>query len=878
MSILEKPLKGLSSSEYETLQKPLGKRIPYPMMGLGYVVGQRGERKLTRYLGVLDRPLMVTSERDLDEVEGRLLRDMPTPEMLPLFFKVMSAIDPQNKRRAMLLIGAPGAGKTFLGELAGNVSHEKGSITIDCTGMSLYELFFETVLDFNGDKSFYNALNAKIEKYNALVGDKDAQDKVLNPLSVDTMKRALGEAFSQDSGKICIDWSRVKHAHRDKDGELMDSAESTRIAREGLDLIREKEGLSSGAGNALGMATQAGPAWQAYKEGRVLILDELNRAKRGTFGILHRWMQFMIGEIPSCRIRNPLKEKGDQTQAELFFTRDEMGAGCYVFGTSNKLEDSDEVLELPEALSSRLVPEEVPKATLRGWQHRLCQILTGLPVSTIYEAQRDVWDQDPEAFGQQLLEWRMQREDREVPEHQMNMLRRWKDVLQATQHLAEFLDSAAKVVDPDSDWHKAGTLQQLLDDISESFKKEVSVDFRKINYFIDRAFQAKPYVRPPKTENGPEIVPLIGEMDMPETQDDIRHKLGTHMTYVIMDWIIGVSEDRGKSDLGNQLMRIAADCALIDPQLVEGMPTTRRTVAELLDENPYDSPDADIRLALVRNLMCDYLRSTHDEVRMDNESVMPLSAVRRAIEAVAGQEGGLLVFNDDLGSAIEAPIQKASSVDMTPAGDEGKVDSSMAPSADRLLSKYALLATLAAPKLRDHNLKGLWNDALSQSGVTDQGPEDLNQDSLAIAENRSDSGMAVTTVMVRDDAGAAETALHVIWNKELDRVLVVGEGDISASLKRAFNDARVAYVDRAHEDAEKVLHKGLGFVMGDSALRHEESMRKAFRMRNRVIPQSFMSNDEINLAKMMLNENLECFLPHYLVKKDEADHRPAPSL
>ena len=346
MSILEKPVRDLSAEDYASIKKPLGERVPYPMVGLGHVVGRNGEKKLTRYLGVLEKPMIVTSERPMDDVEGELIRNMPTPEMLPLFYEVMSALHPENQRRAILLIGAPGAGKTFLGELAGKMNNEKGAIKVDCTGMNLNELFFETVLDFNGNQRFYDALNAKIDKYNA-ASNKEQRAFALNPMSIDILRDCLGEAFSEEKGRICIDWEMVKTGHRNEKGETLGMRESIEIAINGLKKVSAQEGMDHLGGNALGMATQEGLAWQAYKEGRVLILDELNRAKRGTFGILHGWMQFMIGEIPECRVRNPLKEKGDQSKMELVFRREEMAAGCFVFGTSNEQHDSDEVLELP---------------------------------------------------------------------------------------------------------------------------------------------------------------------------------------------------------------------------------------------------------------------------------------------------------------------------------------------------------------------------------------------------------------------------------------------------------------------------------------------------------------------------------------------------
>lgn len=866
MSILEKPARDLSAADYARIEKPLGKRVPYPGMGLGYIIGRNGEKKLTRYLGVLDKPLMVTSERDLDEVEGMLIRNMPTPEMLKLFYEVMSALNPRNERRAMYLKGAPGVGKTFLFELAGSTSSKKGAIKIDCTNMNLNELFFETVLDFKGNQRFYDALNDKVEKYNKAHGsDRDA---ILNPMSIDILRDCLGSAFSEEKGRICIDWAAVKNAHRNDKDEALDMRASIEIAIAGLKKVSSQEGLDSLGGNALGMATQEGPAWQAYKEGRVLILDELNRAKRGTFGILHGWMQFVIGEIKECKVRNPLKEKGDQSKAELHFKRDEMAAGYFVAMTGNTEDDSDEVLELPEALSSRVVPDPIARATLQGWQHRWCQILTGMPISTLYYAQKDVWDRDPAAFTRKLREWRELRETREVPQHQINMLRRWPDILQATENLAKFMESAAKTIDPDSDWHKAGTLTQLLDDLSETFKKQVSVDFRKITYFITKASQPKPSVRPPQDENGPDIVPLIGAMDMAETAEDIKHKLGTYLSYVILDWIISNTFEVGKADLGKQLMRLAADCALVDPNLIEGMPSSRKTIADCLDENPFDSTDPDIRVEFVRDMLCDYLRDLYPDIRAENTEIMPASVVRRAIEELAERGPGIAVFNSDPDSVSHRPLREAYSVEMTPQAGEGYKQPDR-PGVEELLSQYALLATFAAPELRERNLASLWNDALSNSGAVSYGGQDLVDASLAMAENKSATGVAATTVIVRQDnaqGAAKELPMHIVWNRKMDRLLVVGEGEISKKLRQAFNDARVVYIDRSDQCAPKALRSGMSFVLGAEAKTLCDTVRNAFLMRNKMNDESTEPGLH-SLSRLLLSDDLQCYLPHYIAQR-----------
>lgn len=864
MSLLQKPAAALTSDDYSKLVKKVGERFPYPGMGLGYTVGQDGKWKVTRYLGVLDRAMQLLSERSQDEVEGLLIRNMPTPEMLRLLFDAVSSLDPQNRRRVMSLKGAPGAGKTFLFELLGNVASNKGPIYVDCTNLNLNELFFETVLDFKANQSFYDALDDKIARYNA--AKKEQREFIINPLSVDILRDCLGEALTEEDGALNIDWAKVKHGHRDSHGVLLDTKESIEIALTGLLKVRAKEGLERLGGNTLGMATQEGPAWHAYKDGRLLILDELSRAKKGTFGIMHRWMQFMIGEIDECRVNNPLKEKGDQIWTELHFRRSEMAAGCFVGMTSNMEDDGSEVNELPQALSSRVVPDEIPQASLRGWQHRWCQILTGMPVSTLYHMQSDVWDKDPEAFTRYLLKARFLGEDKEVPQDHVNRLRRWPDIMQATDYLARFMDSVAKTIDPDSEWHRAGTLTKLLDDLTEIFNRQASIDFRKIGYFMAKGGLPKPLVRPVSGEAGASIAPFINEADRADSPDDIQGKIGTYLTYAVIDWVIANSYDTGKNNLGNQLMQIAVDCGLIYPHLEESLESSRRLLAELLDENPCNSTDPEVHAHLVRDLLCDYLRGLYPDIEVPNDDIMPVSVVRRAMDNLPGDGPDFPILNDDPETVDHSPLRAAVCVDATPAGGGEPI---RVPEPEELVSRQALLSALAAPRLRDRALGHLWDQALLRSGSVDAGSDALPDEGLAIAENADDADFAVASVVVSDGACAEEATpqlLHIAWNKAAGRILAVGDGAISPGLKRAFNNSGGLYVDRTGTTAGKDLDRALTYVIGRAGKGCDAALLRAFKMRNGLSSPEQEARVSTSAA-FLLHDDLRCFLPRYAVRK-----------
>ncbi|HEY8191162.1 MAG TPA: hypothetical protein VIG74_01965 [Alphaproteobacteria bacterium] len=869
MGILEKPAADLSADDLKDIIKELGADDPYPMQGLGYVLDAKNGMKVSRYLGTLARPLKIYSERSAEEVEGMLRRSMPTPEMLPLLFDLASAMRPGNKRRVMFLKGAPGAGKTFVGELMGAVASKKGAVTVDCTGLNLNELFYETVLDFKKGERFYDALDKKIALYNEHVHDPDVRDSTLNPMSVDILRDCMGEAFIEEGdGRISIDWGRVKQSHKGPDGHYLTSRECAQIAVGGLEQVSEKENMNGTGGNTLGYATQRGVAWQTYKSGQVLILDELNRAKPGTFGVLHGWLQMINGEKPSYRKSNNLKEKGDKANQSLHFTARDMAAGHFVFMTGNMEDDGSEVQELSEALSSRVVPRPVPRATEMGWQHRLCQVLTGYPVSTEYYANRDAWEKEPGSFDRHLQKWRHAAEDQPVPIEHEHHLRRWRNTLEATENLAKFLESASKVVNPDSDWHKRTTsLAQLMEEISEGFKKELAIDFRKINYFLNVAYQDKPAVRRPEqgSPNAPDIIPFISAEDAPETQEEVNGKIGTYLTYVIVDWIVSNTFERGKDGVGRQLLQLAQDCALLKPTLKDAKLSNRKTVAELLDDNPLHSDQPDIQAGVVRDMLCQHLRNIYPGIKADNNALMSVAMVQRALEKTKedtrnamrennGVCNNVVLFNDDPDWIYTQPLRPVAVFDHA-AGQK--------PAVSELSSRQALLYALAAPALRQQNLAGLSTQSFSSllEGNPAEGSNPADP-AIAMAEARN-SDFGVTTVMTNKNDKAEP--LHIIWNKRSNAVLVVGKGDLTPDLQKIFNRTCVSYVNRDAKNAADKAETGLRMVMGAEGAGQENYLKRAFLLRS-CLPNP-EEEKKISLVQLLVRSDLDPYLPVYVMNR-----------
>ena len=183
---------------------------------------------------------------------------------------------------------------------------------------------------------------------------------------------------------------------------------------------------------------------------------------------------------------------------------------------------------------------------------------------------------------------------------------------------------------------------------------------------------------------------------------------------------------------------------------------------------------------------------------------------------------------------------------------------------DSLVSRNAVLYSLASLPLRKGNLTAIWNDAISRSGIVAAAPDSDVSDSVAIAENRSKSGMAVTTLVVGNDNGGKSQSLHIIWNTAQDRMMIVGEGKLPARIKASFANTKVQYVDRNEDNAGRKAEAALYAVVGNNDTKLGDKLKTAFLMRNML--DSLPEQETATLSDLLVRRDVKCFLPAYAVK------------
>jgi hypothetical protein len=176
------------------------------------------------------------------------------------------------------------------------------------------------------------------------------------------------------------------------------------------------------------------------------------------------------------------------------------------------------------------------------------------------------------------------------------------------------------------------------------------------------------------------------------------------------------------------------------------------------------------------------------------------------------------------------------------------------------------------PRVGDRNLSALWNNAISRSGLVAEGEGDLKDSSLKIAEGHADHALALTTVMVRHDTehGAKASPLHILWNRDNDRIMIVGD-HLRPSLTNIFQHRGITFINRDDKNALSKVKANLPRVLGATMAAEEGKLKTAFLMRNMMEDQA--QEDNTSLAELLVHKDVKNYLPNYVLNRSL---RPEP--
>ena len=836
---IKESLRGLTTEELTKLPKEELDQVreylgvvgrPYPMIHQS--MGTDG--RIEEQLGVLENPLSVYSEREYAEVAGMAYRDMPTPSMLRLFREGNLRREPQNPRKVEFMLGHPGAGKSFLANLHGKMRDKRGAILVDCGGRDLGELLYETILDYEDGKTVYDEIDSRLAKGK------------LNPASIKLLEKHLGEAFSKDGDKMAIDWTAISAAAGNEEAIANVDAAIDAVKR-----VAELEGLGNSGDASIGLTTVEGPIVRAWREGRPIILDEYNKAKPGTDDALQILWQVFNGEMQS----HTIKGGGGK---QFTFDRDKMPANFFVTLTGNLTVDGFSTRSLSASAYQRLQPQYIEAPTVQDLQHRICQKLTGLPVSTIYYANEQHWKENPDQFTEFLLGMRKrglsQEQQANIPSWQFQMLNNWDRVLQSSEQLATFYDRWAQVVDPESKLHRdaelsaagtEGVAALMEDNIDEAYRDEVGIGLRRMMEHMTQATQIKPDAISSEFSKG---VSATEDFDSkPDTSamvdEAIEKRFGSRLAKGILEDLNALSA--GKTRLLEYMLRQAAQAGLFELELEEGKTTGDKLLSTLLNLDPELMKNIPENIEEIHTILCDYVRKTFadQDLSENNADLISPSKLEHAlsqltdkdIERLTERSSVIRIPNLDPASLTDEPLIGSVASDL-PMGEkntefltavekqvyekiqaeEKGLENLHKITPESLVDAERLLVSFALPNVGGQNIQALWNDySMDCAELSDE------ESAAAVAVNKSEAtGMATQLIQCKavDEKGKESVEyLYVVRdgnaNRKEGRTLITGSTDLSQALVDALAKNHITYVNRTSPDAEKAVKAELDILL-----------------------------------------------------------------
>lgn len=846
--LLKKKINELTLEDFANIEKPLGTAsLPFPMWGPQRVEHEKRTDIVPdlSFIASDQSPLKIYSERPYDEVVAMAFCDMPVPSMLPLFKDglerrgdplqrqkdMLEGKQPQNDNynRTQMMIGDPGHGKSFMGALLGRL-RGTGKIEIfDCGGKNMNDLLFEMVLDFGTGDALPKAI------------DKRLKAGTLEPLSLAILKDIPGASRDAEGNLVGIDWAATKNAGTDVVERTF----------EALKKVSKIEGLDNAGGNALGMNSQYGPLIRAFIENREIVLDEYNKSREGSDNALQTVIQFLIGEIRETTVDNPLKNKDNTSGPSSFtFKRDDMGAGFFVTFTGNKTEDGITTRSLNRSVYDRLKPDTLPDPSVIDWQHRICQMMVGIPVSTLYSVFQESADKDPDAFGEWLMALRQKKAEIEgapVPELQQTLLANWRNVVNSSEKLARFYDKWAAMTDASKITSNGNA--DLVEEVDDEYSKKEGMSFRRIKQHLEEAIPIRSRMEPSDAVASIDFkswgkAPKLAE----RVEENPSLNFGSRLVEYIERMVFEKSGSIGKRKLYDKLTKQMAADGLREMHLQEAARSSQKSVEQDLNISAFSDRDMNKQARLARKVFCDYIRQIDPQITAEDDQIITQKRFLEALQAVSKLDTAatkeMFVANRDHEELFAGrPLVQAVIKDAAVYAVE---DKDLDFKIDDVVHHDDLMASFALPTVSAKNLGAVWETNLRPLTVNETQPSavangagkaDLQtrDEALLIAENSSNHGIATTSLQVKlgEGEGAHSTSIHIVRNTNRNKTLIVGE-KVPSKLLAAFKEAGIVHVDRADPNAKAKVETALADITRGLPASIKERLNEAFKYRNGV--------------------------------------------
>jgi hypothetical protein len=792
---------------------PIGTRAhPWPTR-------QRGEENGVRTfgMGVIQSadPLWLHSAREYSHVLPELLRNMPVPGMLDTFEAILH-------NPLVYVESDPAYGKSFLANLIGNAMHAQGAVIYDAGGKNMESLLFETVFDSNANSDLMDRINSALRS-GALT---DPSLKALRELKVDDKS-----LLSEEENKKVFDWNGL--AHSDIPRKEIDDVLSS------VQKYQEWNG-----GLRIGFKDVDGALIRAAKEHRPLVIDEFARRKLGSEAALQQVWQVVNGEIDQMTI--PLGNLGEFTLRH--------GDIPKVIMTSNKPKDGADVHPISDSLESRLVKKEIPAFTQEDWAHRISQVLTGVPVTTLArlekghmlqgpnpeDAQWEVADKDK--FRRNLESIRHANEAA-VPPLQDKLLDHWQDVIAVSQALGRAYHESAELLDPESPVLQQSDMAGIRFEVDKPGDKAQKLTPRTALRSLKKAIQRMPESVPATQTQGADF----SNWDMPNitpSKEPTEAQMGDRLKTVVEHWIddvAGVTPDGAKRPkLYAQLRKVWEEAGVIGADSVLDRFNIKSTEVEATTDE----------VSQAHTVINNYLKAKYPD--FEGVSVQQVELFLKGLQDMPPKFLGdetveAHVITQEADSIAEGAFTDAVAVvsrteDQTKPGGANFADFIAQHPAETLVDQDKAITTLALPYVGKELLQ-----AISKA------PDGANSNPAASYSN--DADFVITTTIAKDSSNGVDAyaKLHVIHNKKTGDSLVVAFNKPTVELG---DDSSVTVVNAGDRGAKNQVKSWLDANTVDAS----DELRAAFEERN-AVPDDKASK---GLEVLLTDKTIKTFSPTML--------------
>ncbi len=800
-SLTDKKPSEMTTEDIMAMIKPVGlPGLPYPMANISRNKGGVIERDVW-LVESKNNPLVVYTERGLEEVNGKLFREMPIPGMMLMLRELLTRMGPQADNRIMAVFGDAAFGKSHLFKLVGDLVHPKGAIVVDCGGMNMRELFFRTVIDYG--KGVKEQLEQRVN------GGK------IKEANLNLLEETFPGAVIKKEGKAFLNWSAIGQRKTEtvdgKTSTIESYEEASSRASKVLNLIYEDEGISV-QHNAFGIKTVKGEIFESIESGRPIFLDEFNKSKKGTLDSFQTFLELANGQKSQAVIQNTMATDGDDDSPKSITVRREDLAVNWFFGIAgNDATDGDTTQELSTSMETRLDIMRVGKPTEIDWAHRISQVYTGLPLSTLYNLFEGTAKSNPAEFAQFLVDLRelgLTAEERKaIPPHERYLLKNFQDTVVAINQAAKCYDMQLKLADPESELFNQSAYENMVDEVAANAKR-MHVSFRTVIDDRNKALQRAVDVRPAKEATlSLNLKDVFRNVDLQEVGKGNPgwYSLGRNLVQVLMERI--ANSTIGMPNTAAALMTLHEENGFFPPNYKEAKRSNSiKSVADLLKYDPLKDVGGTEELRELRSLLMAGLRSRYPDIQSSEDAVIPLEKLGVAVKEMAEKRvdtpKSFILPNDDLNTVNGAPLIDGRAL------PRYALDEAAANERELVLADFrTVLAALALPDYAEKNRARIWPVDIEKYTRRPEGADE--REAFNNIQGKSESGFDLNVLAAGKDGSTEPVYLYLLEDKFRKQMIVVGSEDIGIQLKSDLIKSGVSYMVKDDEATEGKINEFL---------------------------------------------------------------------